>query len=176
LTSNGAPATEVIFAFADQREDSQISIPAAGWPEGTRPPTSSEAQTIPAGMGPKFTQNFEYCYGFGALPYSGSDTADMGLWIRHIAPEARVGELSLMCIADAMPPALVTRMKGPAPLSSMSWQANFLTDAPTTDDGWWLLRARAHNLAGGFSSQEMTIWNTAGDCVVSGFQLVTVFA
>jgi acyl-CoA thioesterase len=81
-----------------------------------------------------------------------------------------------MCLADALPPAVAVTLPGFAPLSSMTWMIDFLSDAPRTEDGWWLLEARADHAAGGHSTQDMTIWNTAGECVAKGRQMVTVFA
>ena len=52
---------------------------------------------------------------------------------------------------------------------------DLLTDAPRTRDGWWLLESRADHVRGGFSTQDMTIWNTDGACVAKGRQMVTVF-
>ncbi len=66
--------------------------------------------------------------------------------------------------------------KGPAPLSSLTWQVNLLTPTPTTTDGWWLLSAQTHYAAHGSSSQVMRMWNAAGVLVAEGMQSVAIFA
>ncbi len=63
-----------------------------------------------------------------------------------------------------------------APISSMTWMVNVLTDEPKTRDGWWLLESRAEHAADGYSSQDMLVWNRDGDLVIAGRQSVTIFA
>jgi acyl-CoA thioesterase len=81
-----------------------------------------------------------------------------------------------MCLADALPPAIAMSLRGFAPLSSMTWMVDFYADEARTDDGWWLLESRSDFATGGHSSQDMSIWNTGGQCVAKARQMVTVFA
>ena len=57
----------------------------------------------------------------------------------------------------------------------MTWMVDYCGPPPDTDDGWYLFEARADSAAGGFSTQDMSIWNTAGVLVAKGRQLVTLF-
>ncbi|HBS34108.1 MAG TPA: thioesterase family protein, partial [Parvularcula sp.] len=56
-----------------------------------------------------------------------------------------------------------------------TWGLNFLTDHPTTEDGWWLLESRAENAAEGYSSQDMFVWSRKGEPVIAGRQSVAIF-
>lgn len=58
----------------------------------------------------------------------------------------------------------------------MNWSVNMLTDAPATDDdGWWLLWSGSRYARGGFSVQDMIIWNRAGEAVATGSQAVAIY-
>jgi len=61
------------------------------------------------------------------------------------------------------------------PLSSMTWMLNVLGPTPATCDGWWLLRANADYARAGSSSQQMGIWNAAGEMVAEQMQSVALF-
>ena len=57
----------------------------------------------------------------------------------------------------------------------MTWSLNFLTDHPTTKDGWWLLETRAENAAEGYWSQDMFVWSASEAPVICGRQSVAIF-
>ena len=57
----------------------------------------------------------------------------------------------------------------------MTWIVNILSDKPETEDGWWHVESKMTAARGGYSSQVMRIWNTAGELVVEGMQSVAVF-
>ncbi|MBO9623028.1 MAG: thioesterase family protein [Sphingomonas sp.] len=100
-------------------------------------------------------------------------------WLRWARLRARDGlhpMVELIAIGDALPPAAfkLAPERG-TPLSSLNWQINFLTDAPETSDGWWLLTTRAEAARHGYSSQRMAIWNAAGEPVAEAMQGVAIF-
>jgi hypothetical protein len=57
----------------------------------------------------------------------------------------------------------------------MTWIANFLASSPASRDGWWLLRFAADQAGEGYSSQDMTVWNSDGEAVIAGRQSVAIF-
>jgi len=81
----------------------------------------------------------------------------------------------LICIGDALPPSAMGLMTEKGMVSSMNWQINMLTDAPSTQDGWWYLESETHHAANGASSQYMTAWNSDGVPVLTGMQSVAIF-
>lgn len=116
--------------------------------------------------------NFEVRF---ALPRDGEKRPDICWWVRardHADLDPMVG---LMLIADSLPPGVLPLLHPGTPVSSMTWQANFLTPAPKTRDGWWLLRSTGDYAENGCSSQRMAIWNADGVPVMSGMQSVAVF-
>ena len=58
---------------------------------------------------------------------------------------------------------------------TMQWQANLLTPAPRTREGWWLLRSTGDYAEQGCSSQRMAIWSADGEPMMAGMQSVAVF-
>jgi acyl-CoA thioesterase len=100
-------------------------------------------------------------------------------WLRWGRLRERDGldpEVALMAIADALPPAALKLLGGPAPVSSLTWQVNVLRPRAETRDGWWLLHTDTDRAIGGYSSQRMTIWDADGVPVIDAMQGVAVFA
>jgi len=96
------------------------------------------------------------------------------IWARHKDTQAN-DLVALIGVADMPPPAVLPMFKEFAPISSMTWMMNFLSEDIQTKDGWWLLRTAAEHARDGYSSQDMQIWNTDGELVVSGHQNVAIF-
>ncbi len=140
------------------------------------PPNEAELFTPEAaqGMVPHFFHNFDTRLIAGARPMMG-DEGYIRTWSRHRDPASRDGIESLLCIGDVLPPAAMPLMRSFSPVSSMSWMFNLLTDNPQTEDGWWHIEARLTAARGGYSSQVMRIWNTAGELVVEGMQSIAIF-
>jgi acyl-CoA thioesterase len=177
LTGESGIGTEAVFTFAAPRS-SVLSLAPTGLPDGvTAPPAGADGMGFPGGA-PQFTANFELYPAAGGTPPFSGDAAfpPLRLWTRHKDPASRSGVEALLCLADALPPAVTTAMGDFAPLSSMTWMVDMLDDDLGTSDGWYLLESAADHAREGYSSQAMTIWNSDGRCVVKGRQMVTVFA
>lgn len=134
-----------------------------------RPPEpSAELYTGPDDF---FTGNFNFFDPKLALA-----PAEWRRWARLRVRDGLDPMVELMAIGDALPPAAFKlAAERSVPLSSLNWQINFLTDAPETQDGWWLLSARAESARHGYSSQRMTIWNAQGDPIAEAMQGVAIF-
>jgi len=96
-------------------------------------------------------------------------------WVRFVEQPACHPAVAMLAMGDALPPAAMALFKQFGPISSMNWTVNMLTGTPATDDGWWLLSARTDHARGGFSVQDMLIWNRAGEAVLSGSQGVAIY-
>jgi acyl-CoA thioesterase len=177
LTGEAGIGVEAIFTFAAQRQ-SALSLQPSGLPKGVEaPPAEAEGMDFASGA-PQFTANFQlYPAAGGTPPFSGEPSAPpMRLWTRFKDPASRSGIEALLCLADALPPAITTAMSDFAPLSSMTWMVDMLDDDVSTENGWYLLETAADHARDGYSSQAMTIWSTDGRCLIKGRQMVTVFA
>lgn len=164
-------AARAVFAFGAAR---QSMFAAHFAPAPFVPGPDKAAMFFPLDEGPLFARNFEVRLAKGALPLTGSTEHDHFLWVRHRERKA-TSLAALLALADLPPPAVFPMFPKFAPISTMSWSFNLLTDHPVTDDGWWLLESRAENAAGGYSSQDMFVWSGRGEPVLAGRQSVAIF-
>lgn len=176
LSSEAGQGVETSFTFGAGR-DSALSLAGPALPEGVAaPPAGAAGMDFPEGA-PRFTQNFELYPAGGARPFSAqTGHAPLRFWTRHRDRRAGSGLDALLCLADALPPAITTHLKAFAPLSSMTWMADMLSEDVSTQEGWYLLESLPEHAADGYSAQSMTIWSTDGRCLVTSRQMVTVFA
>lgn len=141
-------------------------------PEGVIPVEQAKERVIaraPAFLSAHFDVRF-------ALPPSEAREPELCLWVRPRGWEGMDGALALLLSADALPPGVFPLlMPDVPPVSSMTWQANLLTPAPATRDGWWLLRSRGDYAENGCSSQIMEAWNADGEPVMAGMQSIALF-
>jgi acyl-CoA thioesterase len=164
-------AARCVFAFGAARETifHQHFIPAPDLPG------PDEAKMFfPPDQGPTFARNFDVRLARGGAPVSRSKEHDHFLWVRH-RDHSLNSIVALLALADMPPPAMMPMFPQPAPISTMTWALNFLTDHPQTDDGWWLMESKAENAGEGYSSQDMFIWSRSGEPAVAGRQSVAIF-
>ncbi len=139
-------------------------------PRATVAPPASNAELY-TGPDSFFTGNFNFRDAEGDL-----GPAEWLRWARLRGRDNLHPMVELLAIGDALPPgAFKLAAERQTPLSSLNWQINLLTPQPTTQDGWWLLHARADTAHHGYSSQRMAIWNAAGEPVAEAMQGVAIF-
>lgn len=164
-------ATHAVFCFGEGRE-SRLNL---DFTEPPKVPSIGESQDFfDAGFGPSFANNYDCLLAQGGLPMSGSKESEHYIWVRHKDKKAD-DIIALVGIADMPPPAVLPMFKEFAPVSSMTWMMNFLSDDITTEDGWWLMRSAAEHARDGYSSQDMQVWNSEGKLIISALQNVAVF-
>lgn len=171
LVSEQGVATRAVFAFGAARESALNRTFMA--PPEMRPRNECEPY-IPEGFGPPFARHYESLLVKGARPLAGSSEYDHWIWARHRDKQA-TDDVALLALADLPPAAVVPMFKTFGPISSVTWGLNFLEAAPTTEAGWWLMQSRAENAREGYSSQDMIVWNSAGEPVITGRQTVAIF-
>lgn len=164
-------ATHAVFCFGAHR-DSRLNERFTKKPEVAD--VSESKPFFDNEMRPAFVDNYEVFLAQGGQPISDSTDHEHYIWTRHKDSEAN-DLAALIGIADMPPPAVLPMFKEFAPISSMTWMMNFLSEDIQTKDGWWLLRSAAEHAQDGYSSQDMQIWNTDGELVISGRQNVAIF-
>lgn len=177
MTSGDNAAVRTTFAFGAARESGLAHLHAeapdvADADNGARFFEDRDGNNL----GPNFAGHFDSVRAAGATPMSGAETPEFCVWMRHRDEAMRESPVGLVALADALPPAAMACMQAPAPVSSITWQFDLLTDQPATAGGWWLCRSRAEQIADGYSAQHMTIWNSRREPVLVGRQSVAVFA
>ncbi|RYY26508.1 MAG: thioesterase family protein [Sphingomonadales bacterium] len=137
-----------------------------------RAPVPAPAPDAKVFIGPDtmFIGNFEF-----VDVKEGAGPAEWQRWARLRARDGLHPFVELMAIGDALPPAGMKLSGMGVPISSLTWQINFLTPAPKTDNGWWLLTASTDTAHDGYSSQRMSLWNAAGEPIADAMQGVAIF-
>lgn len=173
LTSDAGLAARAILSFGIARQSTiafdHIAMPKVSAIADSKPFFPGEKSII------SFQQHFESRLAGGARPFTANAEPDMLIWFRHRDENARRGMVPLIALADAPPPAAMVMFPQPAPISTMTWSLDVLSDAPETKDGWWLIRSSAETAHQGYSAQPMTIWNSDGKAVIVARQNVAIF-
>jgi len=164
-------ATHAVFCFGSHRK-SHLNESFTKTPEVAD--VNESKAFFNNGLRPAFVDNYDVLLAQGGQPISGSTEYEHYIWARHKDTQAN-DLVALIGVADMPPPAVLPMFKEFAPISSMTWMMNFLSEDIQTKDGWWLLRTAAEHARDGYSSQDMQIWNTDGELVVSGHQNVAIF-
>jgi acyl-CoA thioesterase len=171
LTSIKGLATHAVLTFGASRK-SRLDRTFTAPPQVPDPKQSEGFQTH--GLEPQFLSNFERHLASGAMPVSASDKSEHYIWARHKDQQAN-NLVALLALADMPPPAVLPMFHEFAPVSSMTWMVNFLSEDISTHEGWWLLRSAAEHARDGYSSQDMQVWNSRGELVITGRQNVAIF-
>lgn len=164
-------AAHAVFCFGESRE-SRLNEHFTTPPNV--PSVEDSIDFFDSGFGPSFANNYDCLLAQGGHPISGSNADEHFIWVRHKDEQAN-DLAALIGIADMPPPAVLPMFKEFAPISSMTWMMNFLKQDIATEDGWWLMRSAAEHASEGYSSQDMQVWNKAGDLIITGRQNVAIF-
>ena len=164
-------ATHAVFCFGTSRT-SRINADFSSAP--TVPAIENSEDLFKLRPGPVFSQNFDCLLAQGDPPMSGSEKTEFYLWARHKDKQAN-DLVAVLSIADMPPPAVLPMFEEFAPISTMTWMLNFLVETPQTKDGWWLMNSAADHAHNGYSSQDMNVWNSSGDLVITGRQNIALF-
>ena len=171
MYSDAGLATHATFVFGHSRE-SRLDT------DFTEPPQIPSFEKAPdfftSPKRPAFAHHFDCQLAKGGQPFSGSSEHEHYIWVRHKDTNA-TGVTALIGVADMPPPAVLPMFKEFAPISSVNWTVNLLSNDFTTKDGWWLMRSAAEHARDGYSSQDMQVWNSEGKLIISAMQSVAIF-
>ena len=180
-------ATTALFAFGAARESAFDADYVPAVDSELPPPDQCGSFFEPANneARPQFTHNFDARLARGFPPFGGAPASDLWLWVRHLTESDEGAEglrahvaadVSLLALADMPPPAICSRLSQVKPVSSVTWQINFLRDSALSDPAeFWLINTRAEHARHGYSSQDMAIWNREGEPCATARQCVAFF-
>lgn len=173
VASDQGFGTAALFAFSPPRpshlDHDCLAVPDVPPPDALEPVSDHPKR-------PPFTRHFDMRPVAGPRFSWGGDVGEYLTWVRFAEQPRCDPMVALLAMGDALPPAAMALFREFGPISSMNWTVNLLGDAPATDDGWWLLSAKTGYARGGFSVQDMMIWNSAGEAVMSGSQAIAIYA
>ncbi len=134
----------------------------------------------PRAGAPVFFQNFEMRIAGKSMPFSGTNEPDFLTWMRFRAEADRNADIppsvALVGIGDAPPSSGVLMLKTPSPISTIAWSLDVLTDKPSTQEGFWLIRRRLDFARDGYSTETINVWNSRREPMMVGRQNVALFA
>lgn len=165
-------ATQASFCFGLSRQTSHdfLNMPA---PEALAPEVYPAYFTWP--NRPNFMKHFEGRLVSGARPCTADQAPEMLVWLRHKDRNPQSNLVSLLALADALPPAIFATYQEPVPISTVSWSVDFLDESFENESSWWLVRSIAESARFGFSTQVISIWKPDGTPVLSARQNVAIF-
>ncbi|UCJ15680.1 thioesterase family protein [Pseudomonas sp. MM211] len=174
---NGEVVALVQGSFGAPRSSS-VMVEAQPAPVLKSVESSQELPYIPK-VTPEFTRHLGMRWGLGGLPFSGSQSREMGGWVRFRDQERveTLDEAHLLGLVDAWPPAVLSLLKGPAPGSSLTWTIEFIQPlVSVTSDQWCLYRAEIEHARDGYGHVAAALWTSNGELLAISRQTVTVFA
>jgi acyl-CoA thioesterase len=138
---------------------------------GVTPPEDIPKLDVPKEVFPRFAWNFDYRWAVGNLPYSSSDRALSGGWIRPQEPRP-VDALLLTTYSDGWPPAVFSKLDAPVPVPTVDLTVHFrASDIDKQPPDWSLVRFETKVAAGGFMEEDGYIWNRHGVLLAQSRQL-----
>ncbi len=172
IWGGGQCALTCLFLFGEGR-GANADYPAANISATAMPGPPEEAEIIGSDQAPVFIrENFDIRR---AQDASGPGEPIVRRWSRLRGDHGLDPVSQLVLIGDVLPPGSFRQMARPGPISSINWSFNVLDRQPQTRDGWWLSQARGEWAREGYSSEQLTMWDTSGTPVLSGLQCVAIF-
>lgn len=127
---------------------------------------------FPKGVGPEFTQHFEF-RNVGAIPFTATSEPSVG-YIRPRVAAAR-DEAWLACVVDAWWLASITHFDGFRPAATLTLNAEL--HAPLEGlpgEAPLLHRGIAHTVSTGYAQETRELWGVDGRLLVTCTELVTI--
>lgn len=174
LLCDGLVATSINAAFG-KAINNPADIAADSRPPDLRAPADCEAMPYVEGFTPAFTRHFEMRFERGAMPMSGADTADYGVWLRFREPTP-IDTPALVAIGDMPPLPGLNMGKPPCVGSSLSWYLEFPISLENIDPaGWWYYDYRAQAASSGYFNNNGSVWAPDGRAAMFTRQVAMVF-
>lgn len=175
IVQNGEVVGVLLCSFGAGR-DSAIKVAGDAAPVFKSPSEGLELPYIP-GVVPEFTQNIDFRWAHGDLPFTGSALPEIGGWMRLKESRGSLDMLDLFMLVDAWPPTVLPMTRGPAPGSSLTWTLEpvYMPAGKTATD-WWQYLATTDFAVDGYSNTQARIWDDEGNLVAISRQVVVVFA
>lgn len=157
--------------FCGAARPSKVAHERAAAPSASAPVDLPAVLT--AGQGPTFAQNYDVRHVSGGLPFSGG-APEFVMWARVREADGADPLVSLIALADVLPPASMPVFPEFGVISSLSWSFD-LDRLPEDASAWYLCRAISESAADGYSRQAMDVWDASGRRVLAGRQTVAIF-
>jgi acyl-CoA thioesterase len=170
LVQEGVPCATVSAIFAEDQAGGPVILPDV--PAPTMQPSDVMPLPYVEGVMPVFGQYFDFRWGEGDFPFTGSKKTVVGGWCRHMT-ETGQGPDALVALLDAWPPAVLPLLSEPMRAHSLSWTVHF-HQTGTPGDAWYYVRAAAVWMEGGFAVTTATLQDIRGASIATMQQFMRV--
>ncbi|WP_433191653.1 acyl-CoA thioesterase [Nocardia sp. CA-107356] len=175
-------STSVVEVMADQ-EGTSVASAAVTFGRTTptqvpdlRPTTAPQVPApddcVPFRLPPEIVPvgaHFEIRPAAGPLPLTGADEAWMCAWI-SLVPELATDAATLAVLADALPPAVFPTLSNPIAAPTVAFSMHLHTDLAGLTHQPVLVRATNASTGGGWSVDDIDIWDRGGALLASARQ------
>ncbi|MGP0059678.1 MAG: thioesterase family protein [Beijerinckiaceae bacterium] len=172
LEGENGLAVRAVLCFGVERSS---ALDHVGLPMPMTPPLDDCPAYFDRPDIPTFMRHFEGRLAAGAKPVTPGASPEMLVWLRHRDEYVGDGLVGLLALADALPPAAMVLFHEMAPISTMTWSIDMLTNRPTSETGWWLVQCVAETARLGYSAQSTVIWDPTGRPILIARQNVAIF-
>lgn len=165
MVQSGRLVALALAAFSSPRAGPEY---ADGSPPAVRPPDSIEPLAGSEGAAPAMLERFDFRPAVGGYPFSGSERAVTGGWMRLLEPRPVDPELATL-LMDGWLPALFPRVSEPVGAPTVDLTVHFRAPLPPADAG------PEDHLLGVFSSKvsRQGFWEEDGELWSPGGVLLT---
>lgn len=139
-------------------------------------------QRIPyiKGLTPEFTRHIDFAYSAGGMPFTNSKINHIHGWMRFKDCQSMLTNAHLVALIDAWPPAIIQKLKGPAPCATVTWSLDFITPLsqlkqPLNGLDWLWYEVNIEAAAGGYGHTQACIFHADGTPLALSRQLVVAY-
>ncbi len=169
LLQNGYTCVLAAGAFATPRRSVELS--ELRMPNVTPPPDATRGERF--AEAPAFAGNYDNHWALGDMPFSGSEHARAGGWMRLAEP--RVADaIAVAAFTDAWVPSIFPRLTGPAGVPTIDLTIHFRADLPLPNarpDDYYLGVFSSRLARNGFFEEDGEIWSRNGVLLAQSRQL-----
>jgi acyl-CoA thioesterase len=142
-------------------------------PPDVPPPEEVPLTVMPAGSPTvPMRERYQMRWAIGAAPFSGSDVAVAGGWLR-LAEPAPVDHHLVAALTDAWMPPLFSKLSERMGVPTIDLTVHFRAPLvpPLPDDDWFLVVFRSQMAADGFVEEDGEVWSRDGRLLAHSRQL-----
>lgn len=125
---------------------------------------------------PDFIHHFDNYCGTEGLPFSATNTDQLGGWMRYKEAPKTMSDAHLVGLIDAWPPTASPRYTEFKPLSTLTWTIHFAHPARLLQSDQHLgYLAKVNYGENGLSSSTTQVWDQQGNLVANSFQTNIIY-
>lgn len=143
-------------------------------------PGSGKLMPYIKGLTPEFTQHIDFAYAAGGFPFTNSKENHLHGWMRFKDSQSPLTNAHLIALIDAWPPAIIQKLKGPAPCATVSWNFEIVTPLteltePALANQWLWYEVEIEQAKDGYGQTRARIYQADGTLLALSSQLVVAY-